>query len=229
MNRLFITLLLGLLLAACTPEAASPQPTEVSTPAVTPPITAARWLSVEVEGVTLSIRVPDDWEAVENEDGTGLVLVEHALMVDNQPPNGILINIFVPALTGIDIPGEGDNVAHRVLHEVAQSPEYIGDSHVTAITPFVWDGHHAAYYLLSSPQRIDSMVLAVTLPDGQIVVCNIATPSHNAHRIREMLPRVLEHLKINGKALDPDALESLPDTLHFPHDVAATESAAPTD
>lgn len=221
MGKLLFIALVCLTLPACLSNTAAPALLE----SVTPEATAEAWFSLSVDGVVLDIHVLPGWEALPTEDGRGVSVVEHARLNDAAQPEGMLVNIFVPALSDIDLPDTG-NAALHVLEHIAAQPDYVGSSEVSAPQAFLWDGHHAAYYLLGGDEGIDALVLALALPPhNQLVVWNIAAPHADAHRIRALLPDLLASLKINGAPLDIAALHHLPDPFHFPQIApAATET-----
>lgn len=201
-------------LAACKMTSAVPVPTEEATPEVTEAPKA--WAHVAAGGVQLGIRTPDGWQSISND--YGILLAEHADMVDAETPSGILIYIFVPDMREIDLASfDNQNLAWAVLDHVTQIPQYVGESTVTDTVPFLWGSHEAAYYLLSDEDGNRTLVLALVVPIvNKIVVCNISTSAGDAHRIRDLLPVVLASLTVNGETIDESALAVLPDPLVFP-------------
>lgn len=225
MLKVLLVSILCLISAACTELPTASTPTEESTAEVA----AEQRLDVEVDGIALSLRIPPGWQGLTTEDDKGLSIVEHAALVQAQPPNGILIHIFVPELDDFPSAPDIDNPALNILRQITAMPEYVGTSHVSLPAAFEWDGHHAAYYLLGGDDGIDAMVIAVAVPpDHRLVVFNVAAPHHDASRIRTVLPDVLATLEINGMLLDSAALHNLPDPLDFPQQVEP-DSTEPVD
>jgi hypothetical protein len=82
---------------------------------------------------------------------------------------------------------------------------------------FSWDGRDAAYYLLTNQDEVKTIVIAVEVnrDEDQLVVCNVSMPASEEARVRDMLPEVLNGLRINGVEMDGMALENLPNPLGF--------------
>ena len=218
---LLLAILLGL--AGCKASLAGPTAIVPTLPPPSP--TADGWAHVTSEGIQLSILTPPGWQAISNE--YGILLAEHADLVQNDPPQGMLIYVFVPKMDHIPLARSGSNRAWTVLDHVARLPSYTGNARVGAAVPFEWDHHDAAYYLLSDSDGSRTMVLGVALPGGdKLVVCNASTTAGDASRIREILPNVLASLTVDGQRMDVDALKHLPDPLLFPA-YEVTPAAAP--
>jgi len=205
-------------LAACEPRSAAPS-TEVILLTATPEATEAaalpRWLETEVNGVSVGMWRPNNWETDMTD---GLVLAEHTTSPSEPGEQGIIINCFVPPLEDYD-PGEiRSNYAWAVLDWVIKMPDHTGwDVSVTQPVAFNWDQHQAAYYLFSTGDGVRGIVLAVAVPDEQkVVVINISAPMSQANRIRAALPGLLDGLMIASTQLNKTALETLPDPFPFP-------------
>jgi hypothetical protein len=203
-------------LAACKVSGtASPVPTEV-TPEVTAQAQDA-WTRLTAGGVELSIRTPAGWQSVPND--YGILLAEHTEITETQAPDGILVYVFIPVMEDeLEFDDDDElNKAYQILDHVTSMPEYIGYSTVSETVAFQWDGHDAAYYLLTDGEGNHTMVIALFLPQaGRMLVCNISSSAQDAYRIREVLPEVLSSLTVNGTAMDAASLAALPNPLPFP-------------
>ena len=179
---------------------------------------AQQWTRHMDGEVSLSIAVPDGWETY-NTTG-GIVLNEYmGSGVPGTPLRGFLVHIFVPHLDDVRLPSDSDqsNAAWFVLKQVIRNKKYVGDALVSEPVAFHWDQHDAAYYLLNNRNRTVTMLLALMLPDrSNLVVCHVSVPENQAHRIRSLLPALLETLTIDGSQVDVSALHNLPDPLMFP-------------
>lgn len=221
--RTTIVIVLMILFAACQPASEPPSASPDTLFNVEQEIRTfnqtndRRWIETEVDDVTIGMWLPSGW-AVDTADG--IIMAEHFTGVENGVPNpGMLVYIFVPPLDRFDLPAETDaNAALHVLNQVVRMPNELG-TNVAATTPveFFWDDHQAAYYLLTGLDGIRSLVLAVELAGtNKLIVCNISIPGNQVARIREVLPRLLDELAINGANLTGAGLNALPNPLSFP-------------
>ncbi len=221
-----VLLVACLLLAACemvstppAPTASDLQNTGVASQLVTPtPDTAPQWIEADVNRVSVGVWQPSGW-TMDNNDG--LLLAEHAMSIGTgEPLGGAMIYIFVPEVDHLEIaPSDEANFAMSVLEQVATNPEHTGrDVAVSAPTAFQWGDHAAAYYLITSAQGFKSMVIGISLPNDheRLVVINVTMPATQSDHMRQMLPRVLHELTINGVELNSAGLNVLPDPLAFP-------------
>ncbi|MBZ0286421.1 MAG: hypothetical protein K8I30_02320, partial [Anaerolineae bacterium] len=111
------------------------------------------------------------------------------------------------------------------LEQISKKREYIGKALVSAPAGFEWDGQDAAYYLLNDGDGNLSVLIAIAISAPQrLVVCRFSSPAKQAGQIRAMLPEVLGSLRINGTSMNMDALDGLPDPLHFPYAETTPES-----
>lgn len=210
-----ILVLAMMALASCQSLAISPTPAEnTDLPASTE---EAAWMETEMNGVRLGMRMPKGWAA---DAEHGLLLAEHTTSTETGDVEvTVLIHCFVPLLDNFDLPDEAtENMALVVLAQAITMPTMIGQN-VLVSDPlsFDWDGRDAAYYLLSGMDGSKTIVLAVeTVPQRSLVVVNVSMPASEESRVREMLPEVLDGLRINGVTLDGHALDNLPDPLPFP-------------
>lgn len=225
LKRLWLVAVL-VITAACdvmspppTPTTGSLQNTGVASPLATPTVdTAPQWIETEDNGVALGCWKPYGWTFDTSE---GLLLAEHVMsLATGEPLTGTMIYIFVPEVEHLAVaPDDEHNFAMTVLRQVATNPEHTGrDVVVSDPTPFAWGAHDAAYYLISSAEGFYSIVIGVALPDDhdRLVVINVTMPVDQVERMRDLLPRLLNDLEINGTRLSSAALAALPNPLAFP-------------
>jgi len=225
LRRLYIAAFL--ILAACqmmspspTPSAPNLQNTGVDSPVITPTLDPTPlWAETETNGVTIGCWQPSGW-TVDTTDG--MLLAEHTVSIDTgEPISGALIYIFVPEMDNLEISPDADqNFAMTVLEQVVANPEHTGDDVIMSeLTPFQWGAHQAAYYLYTTPDSFNSIVIGIALPNDheRLVVINATMPMNQARQMRDMLPRILNDLTINGVMLGSAALAALPNPLEFPY------------
>jgi hypothetical protein len=215
--------LVGFILAACSqtapvtpPTATLQQPTRVASLAPTiAAIPTPRWIETEVDNIDVGMWLPVGWEA---DTTNGLTLVEHLSSIQRGiPVTGIIVYVFVPDLSSILSGDEQpENLAHAALDNVTHSPAHTGDAIVSEAVGFVWDRHHASYYLYSNEDGVCGIVLAVALNASQIVVVNVTAPTEESHRMRDMLPQILGDMELNETQFSESFISSLPDPLMFP-------------
>lgn len=200
--------------ASCKALAISPTPLE-HTPANTE---ESSWMETEMNGIRVEMRTPKGWVAITEH---GLLLAEHTSSPDTgEVEVTVLIHCFVPPLDNFDLQrgATRGNLALVVLEQVVTMPAMVEPSAVVSQpVGFDWDGHEAAYYLLTGEDGAKTIVIAVEAnrPD-RLVVINVSMPASEESRVRDMLPEVLDQMRINGVALDGGGLEILPDPLPFP-------------
>lgn len=221
-----ILVLAVMVVASCQSLAMSPTPNENT---VLPASTAeTSWMETEMNGVRLEMQMPDGWTA---DAEHGLLLAEHTTSTDTGDVEvTVLIHCFVPVLDDFDLPQDANgNMALEVLSQVITMPTMVGrDVVVSNPVEFIWDGRDAAYYLLTGHDRSKTIVIAVeTSRQDDLVVINVSMPASEESRVREMLPEVLDGLRINGVEMDGDSLDILPDPLPF-QDYNASPSVTPT-
>jgi hypothetical protein len=199
------------LISADTTPDLEAQPQSSETPS------ARRWLDVNLEGVTLGLWMPAGWIA---EHVNGLIMTEHPLHIETRTPDqAMMVYIFVPSMRDFEMPNDTSrNLAQAVLTQVIHMPDHIGHNTVVSQpVAFEWSDHEAAYYLLSSPEGMRTMVLAVAVPDtGKLVVCNVSVPESDVDRVAHELPAIFDGLTIDGRVMDVADLESLLNSLRFP-------------
>lgn len=187
---------------------AGPQSSETPSP--------RRWLDVNLEGVALGLWMPAGWNA---EHVNGLVMTEHSLHIETRTPDqAMMVYIFVPSMRDFEMPDETHNFAQAVLAQVIRMPDHIGhDTVVSQPVAFEWSDHEAAYYLLSGPEGMRTMVLAVAVPDSdKLVVCNVSMPESQVEHAARELPSIFDGLTIDGREMDARDLEGLLSSLRFP-------------
>ena len=188
----------------------TPQATEEQTPV---------WMETEVHGVSLGIWKPAGWEA---DTSYGLLMAEHTVSIETgQAEGGMMINVFVPETHNLEVADSDEhNFAWFVFDQIVDDPAHTGrDVAVSDPVPFSWGGHEAAYYLVSTSDGFEMVIIGIALPGDhdKLVVCNISLPARDARDVRDIIPRLLDSFTINGVDLDGTALEALPDPLEFPN------------
>jgi hypothetical protein len=182
-------------------------------PASTPDTT---WIETVTNGVRLGMWMPDDWIA---DTHGGLMLAEPTPSSEDEGVDvTVVVNLFVPRLDYFIIPEDSEeNVALAVLEQVVDMPSAIGDNVITTEpSSFDWNGHDAAYYLLTAHDGANTIVIAVEVTADKLVMCNVSMPEAEAHRVRQMLPQLLQGFTVNEEEMNGEALNVLPDPLTFP-------------
>lgn len=222
-----LALLLTLCLAACQVVPDFPPASPPGTPDVDVPTVEAHngWVMHESNGVTLSIQIPEGWQSYRTDDG--IVLTEHIGTAETAGHlQGILMYVFVPRMDIFELPESDDvNLAWAVLKQVVHNPDYVGRALASEPQAFEWDHHDAAYYLLNNRDGTLTVLLAMSLPQRQLLVSHISVPESHAARLRPLLPNLLATLTVNGERVDSADLERLPDPLVFPTEVAHPSEA----
>jgi hypothetical protein len=208
-------LVLALMALAGCQSLALPQAPDENTvhPASTPDTT---WIETVTNGVRLGMWMPNDWIA---DTHGGLMLAEPTPSTENEGVDvTVVVNLFVPRLDYFTIPqGSAHNVALVVLDQVVDMPSAIGDNVVTTEpVAFDWNGHEAAYYLLTAHDGANTIVIAVEATVDKLVMCNVSMPEAETHRVRDMLPQLLEGFTVNEEDMSGEALAVLPNPLVFP-------------
>ena len=207
-------------LAACQPGPATPTVlAETPTPRVLQPseLEFDRHIDFAVDGVTVVLPMPKGWEDILTE--TGVIIAEHfPRLADRGIQQGLMASVFVTALTEFpDIDSANGQSTHEILTSLSEAhPDDAlrsGD-----VQTFRWRGYDAAYYLVSEASDGPQMlIVGVTLPDGGVLLTgSVSAPRARAGQIREAAPLLLGGVVINGVALGPDGLDTLPDPLVFP-------------
>lgn len=218
MGRLWLVLTgILFLLASCNASPDAPGSTPVPQASPTP---EATWLETEAAGVEFGLWKPPGWDA---DTRGGLILaeeVEDAAGGDHPYPviRGAVVNFFCPNLDIFSRPEGGQNVAMDIMQQAISLP------HVRSVAvgisdpaPFDWNGHDAAYYLLTGHGGMHTLVIGIYLPErDKLLAMNISMPESETGRVRAMLPQLFSGFVIDGVELGGDALSGLPQPLVFP-------------
>jgi hypothetical protein len=182
-------------------------------------------ISLTVDDVELSIERPAEWQFYATDYGIVLAEALGSVATDGRLA-GLLAHIFVPPLNDVDLLiSDAENLAWAILSEIVRQPEYVGSALVSEPVAFTWSGHSAAYYLVDNEEGHLTIVIGVTPADSaRLVACSISAPVDQSQRMRESLAGLLDHLRINGAALDGSELEAaLPPVLEFPQRSVAAD------
>lgn len=216
MFKFLCVVMLMLMLASCVPNAVEIPNTanpiqNVDNPGTTLNTSrsndAPEWIETDINGVDLGVWVPGGWQY---DDTAGLTLVEHMGSIDTgAPASGISIYFFVPELDGIvDQNRNHANLAYAALRQVARSPELIGGAQVSSPVQVKWGEVDAAYYTFTAPSDVQGWVIAFAVPnDDKILVTNITAPQADLNRLQDILPALLNDLRINRERLGEDAAD----------------------
>lgn len=221
-------------IAACQPAALSPQPTENTIfnvgSAVPDASDSGEPRSNNINGtvgaVTVSIVNPDGWTTVVHDDSLALMQHDPSLATGvSSPDSGIIITLFMPNPEDMQVPpapSDEHNHALWMLRHVVEMPSIIGLNAVaSAPVAFDWNGHPAAYYLLTGQMDKRAIVLAVSLIDGPLTGINISMPEAHLADAHSLLGEVFADFTVDGVMLGGDALNVLPNPLVFPVSGAA--------
>lgn len=220
MRRPILSAIIIITLAACQPGATSP----TSLPE-TPTPQAAAPLELEFDGqtelaldsLTIGLPKPKGWESLSTE--TGMIIAERfARLADRGVQQGLMAFVFVTPLS--EFSGSGSVNEQRTRDMLTYLIEAYPDDkhHSSDVLPFTWSGYDAAYYLLSEADSgPQTLMVGVSLPDeGVLLTGSVSAPRARAGQIREAAPLLLGGVAVNGVALGPDGLNTLPDPLVFP-------------
>lgn len=224
-----LVVLVAVVVGGCAGETPQPPMTEVELPApdldVSDVITfEAHRLSLDIDGVVISIPKPHGWETYQTD--FGIVLAEHiGSVATGGALDGVLVHIFAPPLHDIPVPvTDNSNAAWETLRRIIADPAFIGSANVSEPAPFMWSACDAAYYLLNNGDGNVSIVIGLMLPQTRtMITISASAPMAQSERIRGLLPLLLDTVTINGLVLDGDHLDALPDPLDFPHYTGDTQ------
>lgn len=206
---LIVLALIGLALVFQTP------PPSASIPLV---VTAesSRWIENQTHGVRLEVDIPAGWQGRKTEGG--IVFAEHSAAINyDRKSEGIQAHVFVRLLTDFQLPvPEATNEAWSALKQIADDKHYTRGAFVTEPYGFAWGDRDAAYYLLNDGYQNVMLIMAMTLASERLVTFSVRSPWNESQTIRNILPNLLNACKVDGKQLDPSALDHLPDPLVFP-------------
>lgn len=213
-------------LSACQTELETfPTPTDAPTVEATAEVTevavmSPEWIEEQAGDVEIGMWKPVGWTL---DSSTGVTLLQHNPSLDSHigsPENGIIINIFSPNLEHMDLPEAPEDANHalQVLDYVVSTPGIISSSSVASDPqPFTWNGHDAAFYLLTGQHYKRAIVICVAIEPDLIVGINIAMPHNMAEDARQLIPQLFNDFTAAGVQLGADDLAMLPDPLIFPH------------
>ena len=179
------------------------------------PDTNESFVDFQVEDIQISVPRPDGWESFTTDPG--IVIAETISSVaDEGELDGLVMHVYVPVLEDLPLPAvDGDNIAQQILQQIVEDPNYTGSASINGPFAFDWNDYDSAYYLFNNGDV--SIVIGVALPGTtRIIACSVSAPVAEADRIRAMLPRLLNGVRINGIELDGGVLEDLPNPLVFP-------------
>ncbi|MFN8527441.1 MAG: hypothetical protein U0670_02380 [Anaerolineae bacterium] len=224
------------LVSACEMLDSTPDPsgdasgTATALPYGTVPTHTREWLQLSINEIEVGIWLPAGWIA-DYQDG--LIMAEHvaSFSTSSQGLAGMLVYVFSPSLDRFDTataepltPSVGEssdhNMAWSILTQAVHKPDMIGSAAVSEPVGFKWDGHDAAYYLLTDPDGIHMLVLAVALPNSKMLVINVSVPpdfdDSEDGNLRDLVPAMLDGMTVNEAVMHGEGLEALPDPLVFP-------------
>ncbi|MCU0498273.1 MAG: hypothetical protein MUF87_13050 [Anaerolineae bacterium] len=208
-----------LLISACQPAVAPLTPT-VDQGFNTPPIQSTdETITFENNGITLTVKRPDNWEYFSTE--YGIVIGEQFGSVATEGQlQGLMTYVFTTPLedyTADVIAGSRGNRAKLILDQITADPVYTANIAVSDTIPFNWDGYDASYYLLSGDDGNATIVIGVVIPEvNSLLSTSISAPYEQRDRIRPSLGVLLEGLAINNVRLSDMILDQIADPLVFP-------------
>lgn len=203
----------------------------------TMPTHTREWLEISINEIEVGIWLPAGWIA-DYQDG--LIMAEHvsSFSTSSRALAGMLVYVFAPSLDAFDtstaepVPPSSDatpdaasgssdhNMAWSILTQAVHKPDMIGSAAVSEPVGFKWDGHDAAYYLLTDPDGIHMLVMAVALPNSKMLVINVSVPpdydESEAGILRDLVPAMLDGMTVNQAVMRGEGLDALPDPLVFP-------------
>ncbi|MDX2163028.1 MAG: hypothetical protein SF162_17055 [bacterium] len=185
------------------------------------PTHARQWIEFEIDGIPFGIFLPAGWIA-DYQDG--LIMAERpSTFRTGEEYAGMLVYVFAPPLDSFTIPAEleeAHNMAWIVLDQAVHTPDMIGSATATAPVPFTWGAHDAAYYLLTTFDGVQTLVLGIALPEQRrLLVINVSAPpgyENTSETIRAMLPVLLDGMTVDGIPLHGADLSGLDDPFPFP-------------
>ncbi|MFN8379116.1 MAG: hypothetical protein U0452_10645 [Anaerolineae bacterium] len=176
-------------------------------------------METETAGVAFGLWKPPGWDA---DTRSGLILAEQVGDSGEEHPDpvirGAVVNFFCPNLDVFSRPEGTQNVAMAIMEQAISLP------HVRSVAvgisdpvPFDWNGHDAAYYLLTAHGGMHTVVIGIYLPErDQLLAMNISMPEQETDRVRAMLPDMFADFVVDGVELGGEALNSLAEPLVFP-------------
>lgn len=216
MSRLWLALTgIFILLASCSTPPSVSDSTPAAQPEASPETT---WLEGETAGVEIGLWKPAGWNA---DTHGGLLLSEQVADTNTQPYptiRGVVVSFFCPNLEIFEHQSDSPHVAMDIMDQAVALP------HVRAVSvaisdpvPFDWNGHDAAYYLLTGHGEMRTLVIGIYLPErDKLLAMNISMPEQEAGRVRAMLSGIFSDFQVEGVVLGGEALNQLPQPLVFP-------------
>lgn len=217
--RLVILALAVLVCApACQSTSETPTPTSVEI-ATVPPVDETSNVEFTRDGLTVSLPKPAGWESFRTEYGV-VVAEKFGTVADLGKLHGVMAYVFVMPASGFDVPTPQApfNLAEHILEQIVVDKAFIGAAHASSPVGFDWDGHAAAYYLLTDPEAgVKTIVIGVSIPNsGSLLISTLSAPLDDTQTLRTALYNLFGTLTVNGVGMDEQALNVLPDPLPFP-------------
>lgn len=221
--RLFIFALAVIVCAAgCKTTPSGLSETRIPTVSIAPsptPLQGETTVDFTREGLDISLPKPAGWQSFNTE--YGVVIAERfGSVADSGTLQGLMAYVFVIPFSEFapQPPDSTVNHAHHILAQIAHDKAFIGNAHASEPTGFDWDGHAAAYYLLSEPDNsAQTVVIGVSLPDKQVLlVGTLSAPVEEIDAMHSALYDLFGGLTVNGVGMNEQALDALPDPLIFP-------------
>lgn len=209
-------------LSACqTSSSATPTPTiplpQASAEATEVVEALPEWIEEQANGVEIGMWKPNGWSL---DSTVGVTLLQHnpsLIQGQTSPESGIIVNIFSPNLDHLGVPESPADTNHAlwVLEHVVSTPGMISSNSVASTPqPFMWNGHEAAFYLLTGVHNKRAIVICVAV--GQMICINISMPHQMAEAARQSISQLFSDFTAAGVQLGSEDLAMLPDPLVFP-------------
>lgn len=221
MKLTLLSILLALVLFGCRPTAptdntAMLEATEVQE--VIEEVDSTR-LALDVNGVELRVKRPNEWEYYTTE--YGVVLAEQLGSVAAAGElGGLFTHVWVPPLEDFVLPVNAQNEALAILNEIIANPDYVGNARVSSPSAFTWDGAEAAYYLMDNDEGNLTIVFGIVVPGvDRFVAASISASVDDIDRIRSQIPSILDELTVDGVTLSGESLEQ-----HLPEELALSNN-----
>lgn len=231
---LLLIVLTALLLSGCvveTPAALTPQPT----PAPTIRIANPENISTEEVGLfssssteaqftkgtlTLIVSKPETWDAINT--ANGIVVSERFASVETAGvQERLMAHTFFSRVENLSTNVSGtEHPAQTLLEVVSANAATRRIANRTEVTSFEWDGYDAAYYVLSDADNEVAYVVSVMLPElgenGVMLSSIISAPYDERSSVIEMLPTLIDNVRINGVHLSNQPFDTITARIEFP-------------
>lgn len=202
-----LTPLLLLLIAACAPTVSLDSLEDT---------TIRRQITAMIGGVMIGVDLLPGWEAFI--DNRHVTLVEKPTEITDSADTaltGTVVNFWMPSLT-LETDEAPPAVSHLLSDHLDQSNLH-ETAEVSTPSPFVWEGHDAAYYMLNTGDGNLTLVVAVMIsPEIGMMAVNITGPMAHREQIMNLLPVLFANFSINGKSFDPAVFEDWADRAAYP-------------